>query len=742
MIKRIILLAVFLGFYSFVYAGNCGFCNGTGQVTCGGTSFTDQVCGGTSFTTQYCGSTDLTDYYYCSNSACYNYSHNPSSVYGKTCPLCGSSYTDWGYRKCNVCGYEDWTAPIMTSCEKITGYKCNSCGTVYDTKPSACTHVTGYKCDSCGYIYSSKPASCSQKKTCSHCGGTGLDNTAPASPSNFTVTEAKNGTVKLSWTANSENDVVGYFVYISQTDNIDPDNPNTYTNWHYETDTSDEWTGLTNGVKYYFAVTATDNASPYNESNTSKISTVTYTHGYRPQVWPVPSTDSKYKRINGTFGEIHPETVRDHFHEGIDIDTYGLPDAIAVLDGIVDYIASDKGKNNYVLVKHKDSSGDFERRKTRYLHIDTYTLISVGDPVSKGTILGKIRSDAGHLHFEMWYQDGTSDYRVNPLKNNAGNWSLQSLAPADEGDPVINSVFLQPKTTSDKIKFESSTGGIEYKDDADPTKPKHCQIHFTGDNVYNKNTDKICVSGKILPIINTVDSKINAETASQGAGLTVYKSSYSIDGENKYIVEFDRILHTNRKEFNQIFHTSAPCVTQTCGNDDYIELYSPDTTYLYPHKLISGQRSNGILDTSSYSEGEHKLTFYSEDASGRNVTEEVKIIIDNEIPRVKSKSPALVTDISVVEPIWFEFSEQMEKLTVESYGKVSVTVRDKTDGTESPVNGTVIYDTTTHRVEFKPDSNYLLYGKKYKVTLSSMILDLAGNNLDDDDFDFFSNSNG
>jgi hypothetical protein len=104
-----------------------------------------------------------------------------------------------------------------------------------------------------------------------------VDRTAPASPTGLSVSnQSGNGTLLVSWNDMSDADLGGYALYRSYLSgrgyapvaNLTPGN----------TTFLDE--GLINGVKYYYTVSALDNATPPNESPKST------------EAWGTPSSTS------------------------------------------------------------------------------------------------------------------------------------------------------------------------------------------------------------------------------------------------------------------------------------------------------------------------------------------------------------------------------------------------------------------------------------------------------------------
>ncbi len=102
-----------------------------------------------------------------------------------------------------------------------------------------------------------------------------------------------------------------------------------------------------------------------------------------------------------------PITGRPDFHPGIDFDgDYGT-DILAVGSGVVSYAANKPGYGLTVEIDHGNGY------VTRYAH-NSRNLVSVGDPIRDGDVIGKVgstgRSTGTHVHFEVW-RDGRV---VNP----------------------------------------------------------------------------------------------------------------------------------------------------------------------------------------------------------------------------------------------------------------------------------------------------------------------------------------
>ena len=97
-----------------------------------------------------------------------------------------------------------------------------------------------------------------------------------------------------------------------------------------------------------------------------------------------------------------PITGAPDFHPGIDFDgDYGT-DILAVGSGVVSFAGVKPGYGYTVEIDHGNGY------VTRYAH-NSKNLVSVGDPVRDGDVIGKVgstgRSTGTHVHFEVW-RDG------------------------------------------------------------------------------------------------------------------------------------------------------------------------------------------------------------------------------------------------------------------------------------------------------------------------------------------------
>lgn len=121
--------------------------------------------------------------------------------------------------------------------------------------------------------------------------------------------------------------------------------------------------------------------------------------------------DEKHYYISSDFGvRIDPFEKTEAYHVGLDMATQTIQGAniYSVLKGqVIEKVSGDKGLGNYIIVKHDG----FE---TLYAHMKTASILSVGDLVEAGDLLGYVgstgRSTGPHLHFEV----GIGGLKFNP----------------------------------------------------------------------------------------------------------------------------------------------------------------------------------------------------------------------------------------------------------------------------------------------------------------------------------------
>ena len=139
-----------------------------------------------------------------------------------------------------------------------------------------------------------------------------------------------------------------------------------------------------------------------------------YSYGYaipgagsEGYIWPLPG----YTRISSPFGyRICPYHGRE-LHGGVDLPAPLGTNILAAQSGTVVVSTYGSSYGNHVAISHPDGS------RTMYCHMSA-RLVSVGDTVSQGQIIGRVgstgNSTGNHLHFEVWTNSNSSS-RVNPM---------------------------------------------------------------------------------------------------------------------------------------------------------------------------------------------------------------------------------------------------------------------------------------------------------------------------------------
>ncbi|MFH2142852.1 MAG: M23 family metallopeptidase [Bacteroidota bacterium] len=374
------------------------------------------------------------------------------------------------------------------------------------------------------------------------------------------------------------------------------------------------------------------------------------------QQWPVDPSVTGYNHVSCTFGEIHTA-----WHCGIDIAVPVTTIVESIQGGEILQI-NPNGENRNIVADY------FNDRTACYMHvyaysgIQQYTVVNAGDPICT---VAPYPPGGQHLHFEMRYLDPISTilYYLNPLSNDYG-WQLGS--PTDNHDPQINDIIAVPLTGQNDppsgcfALTGHGTGITNYTGNSK-------KIHFANTDCDNTSTgatyqsdSRLVVYGNIGFISLVRDIAINTTpcTGSANEGASVKSLKYQINNQDKYLVEFDRILSTETGSYQSVFHTQFNSGTDyKYGNKDFIELYS-DGLYTYPEKRINNIQSNGIWATRAnylaspvfqitptalsnnsieayYREGEHTVSFEARDAYNNVDNVEFTTIVDNFLPFIK-----------------------------------------------------------------------------------------------------------
>lgn len=177
--------------------------------------------------------------------------------------------------------------------------------------------------------------------------------------------------------------------------------------------------GLTNGMVYFYVVSATNAAGGSGNATRARVTPVSAPASGAVR-WPLSS--STLPDADGIRFPYAPRRIGSYdFHAGIDIPAPRGTPVYAIMDGVVTGITLDDGTSgpgNRVLVNHGD------QKWVGYLHLDRFASgISVGTPVSAGTLLGyvgKTGANTDHLHLTYMVglpSESTSESRSkNPLE--------------------------------------------------------------------------------------------------------------------------------------------------------------------------------------------------------------------------------------------------------------------------------------------------------------------------------------
>ncbi len=116
-----------------------------------------------------------------------------------------------------------------------------------------------------------------------------------------------------------------------------------------------------------------------------------------PSIWPVRGY------LSSKFGNrVDPFTSQPDFHSGIDISTPIGTKILAPADGVVVTCAEKGAYGNSIIIDHGHGM------VTRYGHLAGYT-VRPGQRVKRGDPIGHVgntgRSQAPHLHYEVWVRD-------------------------------------------------------------------------------------------------------------------------------------------------------------------------------------------------------------------------------------------------------------------------------------------------------------------------------------------------
>ncbi|NOX37750.1 MAG: hypothetical protein GXO78_09475 [Calditrichaeota bacterium] len=155
--------------------------------------------------------------------------------------------------------------------------------------------------------------------------------------------------------------------------------------------------------------------------------------------WPVKPFDQSHE-ITGNFCEYRSTSPNGHFHNGTDIPKADGSPVYPVKDGTI--IAMATSGTPYVRVDDK-----------AYVHINPNPNLQVGDRVyASQTVLGYIKSGAGHVHFTNGYVGSER----NSMLMNSGLTPLEDPWP-----PIIRFVRFYENNTSNELPANGLSGRVD-----------------------------------------------------------------------------------------------------------------------------------------------------------------------------------------------------------------------------------------------------------------------------------------
>ncbi|MFQ5790202.1 MAG: M23 family metallopeptidase [Acidobacteriota bacterium] len=137
-----------------------------------------------------------------------------------------------------------------------------------------------------------------------------------------------------------------------------------------------------------------------------------------PSIWPVRGY------LSSPYGmRRDPFTGQREFHPGIDISTpIGRP-VVATADGIVLYASRRGSYGKVIVIDHNFGM------MTRYAHLSRFN-VRAGKRVKRGDVVGYVgntgRSNAPHLHYEVWSPNGL-DHPLNYILEYAKTYMARDL---------------------------------------------------------------------------------------------------------------------------------------------------------------------------------------------------------------------------------------------------------------------------------------------------------------------------
>ncbi len=258
---------------------------------------------------------------------------------------------------------------------------------------------------------------------------TTYDTTPPASPTSLIATTLNDSAISLNWDDNSEPDLFGYNVYLSQMVGFVP-GPNTL----FASGVSDSTytvSGLNPNTTYYFKVTAVD-TSDFESPSSSEASATT------DAISIIPIMQGHWKFDDGT-GQ---STAVDSSSNGRTGTLIGMDPASDWVTGKYQDCLTFDALNDYVKISgYKGVTGKQSRTICCWIKttsIGSDTMVSYGgiDPGAQGTSW-TFRLDSGRLRVQVW-----TGYTIGHTPINDGQWHHVACILNADPNPNVNEIDL------------------------------------------------------------------------------------------------------------------------------------------------------------------------------------------------------------------------------------------------------------------------------------------------------------
>jgi len=384
-----------------------------------------------------------------------------------------------------------------------------------------------------------------------------LDNTAPSTPTNVSAT-ASEDRVTISWTSNTEFDILKYRVYRSTTSGFTPSVDNRISE---PTTTPHIDYGVTQGTTYYYKVSAVDNAG--NESGYSSQVSGTPQDVTAPTVSSVSSS-----KTDGTYGlnEVIPVTVT--FSEAVVVTgTPQLTLETGTSDAVVNYTSGSGSATlsfNYTVVSGHSSS-DLDYTSTTALSLNSGTIKDAAENPANVTLPSPGATNSLGTNKALVI-DGIVPAVPQGVTATAGNAQVSLSWTANTETDLANY----------KVYRSTTTGFTPSSDNkiAEPTTNSYIDLYRTNGTTYYYKISAVDNTGNESDFSSQVSAVPSAPTttagqtqfkliANDGSAYDEFGHSVSADGDY-FIVgsRYDDDNNLNQSGSAYVYKISGSSITQ------------------------------------------------------------------------------------------------------------------------------------------------------------------------------------